>query len=60
MAGKKKKSNDSVRCKMRAMTGLNEDDRVRGQRREVMESISSDRYGFFFSKKKKEKKRNYN
>lgn len=43
------------------MTGLNEDDRVRGQRREVMESISSDRYGFVFSKKKeKEKKRNYN
>lgn len=39
------------------MTGLNEDDRVRGQRREVMESISSDRYGFFFSKKKKEKKK---
>lgn len=39
------------------MTGLNEDDRVRGQRREVMESISSDRYGFFFSKKKKRKKK---
>lgn len=57
MAGKKKKSNDSVRCKMRAMTGLNEDDRVRGQRREVMESISSDRYGFVFSKKEKRKKK---
>lgn len=42
------------------MTGLNEDDRVRGQRREVMESISSDRYGFFLVKKKKKKKRNYN
>lgn len=39
------------------MTGLNEDDRVRGQRREVMESISSDRYGFVFSKKKKRKEK---
>lgn len=39
------------------MTGLNEDDRVRGQRREVIESISSDRYGFVFSKKKKRKKK---
>lgn len=39
------------------MTGLNEDDRVRGQRREVMESISSDRYVFVFSKKRKKKKK---